>query len=61
MKPKVYALYRGEDYIDTGTLLRLSTKHGINLNTLRWLTTPVAKRRVRGKRGWSVTLMEDEE
>ena len=62
MRPTIIALYRGDEYIDTGTIYKLAAKYSINFDTLRWLATSTARKRQAGRklRGWNVTVMEDE-
>ena len=33
MKAKIIALYKGDEYIDTGTVYKLAAKYSINYNT----------------------------
>ena len=61
MKAKIIALYKGDEYIDTGTVYKLAAKYNINYNTLRWLATPTARKKQAGRklRSWHVVVLED--
>lgn len=43
---RVYALYKGEEYIADGTIRELSRKTGKSVGWLRWMTKPAYQRRV---------------
>lgn len=45
MKEKVYALYRGEENLMDGTLKEIAKKHGVKIGTLKWMTSPIWKKR----------------
>ena len=42
---KIYALYKGDEYIADGTLEELAEKTGKKLASLEWMLTPSAKKR----------------
>ena len=42
---KIYALYKGDEYIAGGTLEELAEKTGKKLASLEWMLTPSAKKR----------------
>lgn len=42
---KIYALYKGDEYIADGTLEELAEKTGKKLASLEWMMTPAAKKR----------------
>lgn len=42
---KIYALYKGDEYIADGTLEELAEKTGKKLASLEWMLTPTAKKR----------------
>lgn len=44
----VYALYKGDEFLDIGTLKQLSEKHNMKLSTLRFLSSPANRRRRKG-------------
>jgi len=47
---KIYALYKGEDLLATGTLLQIAHKTGVKLRTIQFYLTPTyKKRRANGK------------
>ena len=45
--PKIYALYKGDKFLDIGTLREMSQKYNIKLETLRWLSTGANIRRLK--------------
>lgn len=47
---KIYALYKGEILLATGTLLQIAHKTGVKLRTIKFYKTPTyKKRRANGK------------
>lgn len=47
---KVYALYKGEELLATGTLLQIAYKMNVKLRTIAFYKTPTyKKRRAKGK------------
>lgn len=42
---KIYALYKGDEYVTDGTLEELVEKTGKKLASLKWMLTPAAKKR----------------
>lgn len=45
MAAKIYALYHGEENLMDGTLKEIAARRGVKIATLRWMTSPVYKRR----------------
>ena len=43
---KIYALYKGDEYITDGTLEEIARKTGKTYNTLKWMTYPSYKKRL---------------
>ena len=41
---KIYALYKGDEYVTDGTLEELAEKTGKKLASLKWMLTPSAKK-----------------
>ena len=54
---KIYALYKGDEYIADGTLEELAEKTGLKKSSLRWMKTPSGKR----KRSSLVCIGEEEQ
>nr|DAQ57427.1 MAG TPA: hypothetical protein [Caudoviricetes sp.] len=51
MKSKCYAMYRGDTFIDLGTIPELAAKYHKTIDMMRWLSYPTAHRRNKnGKR-----------
>ena len=42
---KIYALYKGEELIATGTMLQIAYKTGVKLRTIKFYNTPTYKKR----------------
>ena len=42
---KIYALYKGDEYIADGTLEEIAEKTGKKLASLKWMLTPAANKR----------------
>ena len=42
---KIYALYKGDEYVTDGTLDEIAEKTGKKLASLEWMLTPAAKKR----------------
>ena len=58
---KEYAVYRGDDLIVSGSLLRVSLFLGIKTETVIWMATPSARARRKGsKRAMIVYRFEEE-
>ena len=49
MKPKTYAIYKGDTFVDLGTVAYLSKKYGISEETIRFYASPVYRRRLEAK------------
>lgn len=45
MKHKIYALYKGEYLLATGTLLQIAYQTGVKLRTIEFYKTPTYKKR----------------
>lgn len=46
----IYALYKGDEFIDLGTINELSAKHKMTKRYLRYLTSPRAHRMSKGNK-----------
>lgn len=44
---KHYALYKGDNYIDSGTLLQLAIKRNVKLRTMQFYITPTYLKRIK--------------
>lgn len=45
---KIYAVYKGEEFITTGTIPQLAAYFGVTQGTIRYMTTPAYRRRCKG-------------
>ncbi len=43
-KRRVYALYEGDEYIDTGTAEELAARHGMRPQYIAWLSAPSSRK-----------------
>ena len=48
MRASCYAIYKGDEFIDLGTLKELGEKLGIKPNTVYFYSTPTYKKRIKG-------------
>ena len=56
---KVYAMYKGEECLATGTIIQLSKILGIKIQTLQFYLTPTYKNRVKkGKNRRELILID---
>lgn len=60
-KEKVYAIYKGEKFIDVGTTKELTERLKMDINHVRWLATKENKKRDKGNRLVAYLLDELEE
>lgn len=66
-KQIVYAVYRGDDFIDVGTGPELVARLGIKRATLYFLASPACKKWQAGRKGnkkrwgWDVVKIDDDE
>ena len=59
-----YALYKGDNFLDIGTIKDLSKRYNISVKTLRWYSTPCYKNKIKNKKNiksYVVVRIEDEE
>lgn len=59
-----YALYKGDNFLDIGTIKELSKRYNISVKTLRWYSTPCYKNKIKNKKNiksYVVVRIEDEE
>lgn len=59
-----YALYKGDNFLDIGTIKELSERYDISVKTLRWYSTPCYKNKIKNKKNiksYVVVRIEDEE
>lgn len=59
-EPKEYAVYKGEHYLTSGNLYECAEWLGVKIETMRFYTTPVYKRRInqRSRTGNCIIVME---
>lgn len=61
MKAKCYAMYRGDTFIDLGTISELAAKYHKTIEMMRWLSYPIAHRRNKSGKRLLLYKIEDEE
>lgn len=44
--PKIYALYKGETYLESGSLVHLAKQRKVKLESMRFMTSKAYKKRV---------------
>ena len=49
MKKKEYALYKGDKFIDLGTVNELAERNGLSKNTIYFLSRPAYLKRIKKK------------
>ena len=58
-KEKIFAFYKGDEMITSGTLQEISNKTGLTIATLRFYKSPAHRRRVKGNNHKEVFSLED--
>lgn len=46
---KIYALYKGEELLSTGTMQEIASDLGVRVSTIKFYKSPVYKKRGKGK------------
>lgn len=59
MSAKIYALYKGEELIDTGTLYQLARRANIQVKTMAYYKTPTYQKRNGGKNHRQLVLLDE--
>ena len=57
----IYAMYKGDDLLATGTAQELAEADGVTLKTIYWRTSPTNIKRDGGKRKVVIRLEEGDE
>lgn len=60
MTKRVYAVYKGDEFIDLGTKEELAKKLGCKPESIAFMTTPCYKKRIKGKEN-RLTVIKVEE
>ena len=61
-KPSVFALYKGDTFVDVGTYAELAARTGIKKDSLRFYATAVHKKRLKNpEKGLIVVRLEEED
>jgi hypothetical protein len=55
-KKQVYALYKGDEFIDLGTIEELAKKEGIKPKTMSYFSKPAYKRKFKDDRNRKVLI-----
>ncbi|QEY23535.1 MULTISPECIES: hypothetical protein [Neisseriaceae] len=58
MGAKIYALYKGENLIDTGTVYQLAKRQNVQVKTIRYYQTPNYQKRNHGHNHRVLVLLE---
>lgn len=59
-RKKTYAMYKGDEFVDLGTIDELSERLNLTKDTLYWYTSEIARNR-KGNRKYLIEIPEDEE
>ncbi len=57
----VYAIYKGDEFLDLGTLEELSNKFGISRKSLQWMKSPIAMKRFNGSKNGLIVIKIDDD
>ena len=57
----IYAIYKGDEFIDVGTSSELSERMNIKKQTLLFLATPTSRKRNKGNRMIVIKFTEEDE
>lgn len=58
---RIYALYKGEKLIADGTIPEISERMNWKVDSIKFLTYPSYKNRVKGPNSLQMVLLEDED
>lgn len=59
---RIYALYKGEQFVADGTLQEISEATGKSVDFLKYMTYPIYEKRCRnGKNRLAMVLLDDEQ
>ena len=53
---RIYALYKGEQLLATGTILQIAYKMGVKLRTIQFYKTPTYKNRHKNGKNYRVLV-----
>ena len=59
--PKIFAIYKGDRFIDVGTIREMASRLKVKENTLRFYATKVHRKRVSEKNGLVVVRLEEDD
>ena len=57
-KPGIYAMYKGDELLATGTIKEIAKEMGITVETVRYMTSPAHRKRCKGHNHREVFLVE---
>ena len=60
-KPSIFALYKGDRFIDVGTIPEMAARHNVKAKTLHFYATRIHRKRVSEKGIIVVRLEEDDD
>lgn len=63
-RQKIFALYKGDEFIDVGTVKELAKKRNVKPESIRYLSTPAYERKIANRKNSKALIaikMEDEE
>lgn len=59
-KPKMYAIYKGDEFITLGTAYQCAEYLGITVKHVQWMTSPTCKKRNKGGLRMDAILIEND-
>jgi hypothetical protein len=60
-REKIYALYKGDTFIDVGTKKELAARNGIEVKTIGFYATPSQRKRYNEEKAYIVIKLEEDE
>lgn len=54
----IYALYKGDNLIDTGTVYQLAKRRNVKVETIQFYGSPTYQKRVKGGNGLCLVKIE---
>lgn len=60
-KENIYAVYKGDEFIDLGTKKELAKKLNIKLSSMKFLITPTYRKRIKNKNDSLIVIKIDDD
>lgn len=59
-KPKMYAVYKGDEFITLGTAEECAKELGVQVEYIQWMTSPTCRKRNKGGQRMDAILIEED-